>query len=109
MDDGDATDASGVAPGNQVTGSADSTEGSVNDDSDHGLNPNTDNNNGAGTDDFTPLQIPQVRLWKSHSDAVSNGDGTSTITVDLRVENTGTVDLASLTLIEDLDAQFGRL
>jgi len=108
LDDGDANDASGVAPGNQVTGSADSAAGMVDDDSDHGLNPNTDNNDGAGTDDFTPLQIPQVRLWKSHADAVDNGDGTSTITVELRVENSGTVDLANLTLTEDLDAQFGQ-
>ena len=89
FDDGDASDLTAIAPGNQATGTADSDEGSVADDSDHGLNPNTDNNDGADTDDFTPLQVPQVRLWKSHSDAVDNGDGTSTITVDLRVENSG--------------------
>jgi uncharacterized repeat protein (TIGR01451 family) len=93
-------------PGNQVQGSADSASGMVDDDSDDGLNPNTDNGEGT-TDDPTPFEVPQVRLWKEHSDAVSNGDGTSTITVTLRVENTGTVDLTNLTLEEDLGDQFG--
>ncbi len=93
-------------PGNQVQGSADSDLGPVDDDSDDGLNPNTDNGEGT-TNDPTPFEIPQVRLWKAHSDAVSNGDGTSTITVTLRVENTGTVDLTNLSLNEDIDDQFG--
>ena len=107
LTDGDPGDANGVAPGNQITGSADSSAGSVTDESDHGLNPNTDNGDGAGTDDFTPLQVPQVRLWKSHADAVDNGDGTSTIAVTLRIQNSGTVDLTNLSLMEDLASQFG--
>ena len=101
--DGDATD--GMAQ-NQVQGTADSEAGPVDDLSDDGLNPNGDNGDG-GSDDPTPFQVPQVRLYKSHSDAIDNGDGTSTITVTLRVDNSGTVDLASLTLTEDLASQFG--
>ncbi|QEG22775.1 DUF4347 domain-containing protein [Mariniblastus fucicola] len=92
--------------GNQVTGTADSDSGPVTDESDNGLDPNTDNGDG-GTDDFTPFEVPQIRLWKSHSDSVGNPDGTSTITVELKVENTGTVPLSNLTLSEDVASQFG--
>ena len=101
---GDAGTASD--PGNQVTGSANSAIGMVDDLSDDGLNPNTDNGEGT-TDDPTPFQVPQVRLFKSQGDAVSNGDGTSTITVTLRVRNSGSVSLNDLSLTEDLTDQFG--
>ncbi len=101
--DGDATD--GLAQ-NQIQGTADSDQGPVSDLSDDGLNPNGDNGSG-GSNDPTPFQVPQIRLYKSHTDAVNNGDGTSTITVTLRVDNSGTVDLANLTLTEDLATQFG--
>jgi fimbrial isopeptide formation D2 family protein/uncharacterized repeat protein (TIGR01451 family) len=103
MRDGDPTD--GMAQ-NQVQGSAESDEGPANDDSDDGLNPNTDNGDG-GTDDPTPFEVPQIRIYKGHSDAVSNGNGTSTITVTLRIENSGTVDLGNLSLSENLTTQFG--
>ena len=93
-------------PGNQVLGEADSAAGGVDDLSDDGLDPNT--NNGEGdTDNPTLFQAPQVRLWKEHTVAVDNGDGTSTITVTLRVQNSGTVDLTNLSLTEDLQDQFG--
>ena len=101
--DGDPTD--GMAQ-NQVQGSADSNQGPINDLSDDGLNPNTNNGDG-GTNDPTPFEVPQIRVYKGHSDAVSNGDGTSTITVTLRIENSGTVDLSNLSLSENLEAQFG--
>ena len=78
----------------------------VDDLSDDGLNPNNDNGEGT-TDDPTPFQVPQIRLFKAQSDAVSNGDGTSTITVTLRVQNSGTVPLSDLSLTEDLADQFG--
>ena len=91
---------------NQIQGSANSSQGPVTDLSDDGLNPNT-NNGEDSTNDPTPFEVPQIRLWKSHSDAISNGDGTSTITVQLRVQNSGTVDLTNLSLTEDIDTQFG--
>jgi hypothetical protein len=103
MRDGDALD--GMAQ-NQVQGSADSDQGPVNDDSDNGLNPNTDNGE-TGTDNPTPFEVPQIRIYKTHSDSVSNADGTSTISVTLRVENNGTVNLNNLSLSEDIAAQFG--
>ena len=80
--------------------------GSASDLSDDGLNPNTDNGENT-TDDPTPLEVPQVRVWKLHSDAVPNGDDTSTITITLRVENSGTADLTNLSLSEDIASQFG--
>ena len=84
-------------PGNQVQGSANSAGGMVNDNSDGGLDPNSDN--GAGTtDDPTPFEVPQIRLFKAHSDAVENPDGSSTITVSLRVQNSGTVPVSNLSL-----------
>lgn len=106
LTDGDPGDATVVPPSNQVAGSADSAVGSATDLSDDGLNPNNDNGDG-GTNDPTPLEVPQVRLFKEQGDAISNGDGTSTITVTLRVANTGTVDLTNLGLTEDLADQFG--
>ena len=102
--DGDAGTA--PDPGNQVTGSANSAIGIVSDLSDDGLNPNNDNGEGT-TDDPTPFEVPQIRLFKAQGDAVSNGDGTSTITVTLRVQNSGTVPLSDLSLTEDLADQFG--
>ena len=93
-------------PGNQVQGTANSSAGMVDDLSDDGLNPNNDNGEGT-TDDPTPFQVPQIRLFKAQGDAVSNGDGTSTITVTLRVQNSGTVPLSDLSLTEDLADQFG--
>lgn len=101
--DGDLAD--GMAQ-NQVVGNADSAQGPVSDLSDDGLNPNGDNGSG-GTNDPTPFQVPQIRLYKSHTDAIDNGDGTSTISVTLRVDNSGTVNLENLTLTEDLADQFG--
>ena len=103
MRDGDPDD--GMAQ-NQVQGSAASAQGPVDDESDNGLNPNTDNGEN-GTYDPTPFEVPQVRIYKTHSDAVSNADGTSTITITLRVENNGTVDLSNLSLSEDIASQFG--
>ena len=103
MRDGDTLD--GMAQ-NQVQGSADSSEGPVEDESDDGLNPNTNNGDG-GTDDPTPFEVPQIRIYKTQGDAVSNANGTSTITVTLRIANTGTVDLGNLSLSEDLETQFG--
>lgn len=101
--DGDPTD--GVAA-NQVTGEADSAVGSTTDLSDNGLNPNTDNGDGT-TSDPTPLEVPQIRIWKAHGDSTPNGDGTSTVPVTLRVVNSGTVTLTNLSLSEDIASQFG--
>ena len=100
----DATTA--PTPGNQVQGSANSAGGMVNDDSDAGLDPNSNNGDGT-TDDPSPFEVPQIRLFKAHSDAVENADGTSTITVSLRVQNSGTVPVSNLSLTEDIASQFG--
>ena len=77
------------------------------DDSDNGTDPNSDN--GSGTiDDPTPVIIADVSAAKEvvgTPTLLSNGNFEATYQVV--IENTGTVDLANLTLAEDLATQFG--
>ena len=103
---GDAVDENGDpltdASGNQIT---------AEDDSDSGTD-GSDNNSGApgdaGTsDDPTPLLIPEVGLAKSAGDAVPNGDNFD-VTFTFIFENTGNVNLANLSLTDDIAAQFGN-
>ena len=77
------------------------------DDSDNGADPN--NNNGSGTiDDPTPIIIADVSAAKeSVGSPVLLGNGNYEVTYQVVIENTGTVDLANLTLGEDLATQFG--
>ena len=77
------------------------------DDSDNGTDPNSDN--GSGTiDDPTPIIIADVSAAKeSVGTPVLLSNGNYEVTYQVVIENTGTVDLANLTLGEDLATQFG--
>jgi hypothetical protein len=81
------------------------------DDSDSGTDPSNDNpndpGNTGGTDDPTPLQVPSLGLAKQAGVAVPNGDDWD-IEFTFTVENTGTVSLADLTLMDDIASQFGN-
>ena len=103
---GDAVDEDGNpltdSSGNPIT---------AEDDSDSGANPNDSNAGGpgdsGGTNDPTPLYLPNVGLAKVAGDAVANGDNFD-VEFTLVYENNGTVDLANLTLFDDVAAQFGN-
>ena len=82
------------------------------DDSDNGVDPTGENgeDNGDGTfaNDVTPVQIADLGIAKSivgEPGLLSNGN--YVVTYQLVVQNTGTVDLANLSLVENLTAQFG--
>ena len=83
------------------------------DDSDNGANPTGENGaedtvDGIAENDPTPILIADLGLAKSVvGTPVLLSNGNFNVTYQLIVENTGTVDLANLSLIEDLDAQFG--
>ena len=103
---GDAVDGSGDpitdALGNQLTAF---------DDSDNGVDPTTENgeDNGDGTfaNDVTPVQIADIGVAKSiASDPEVLFNGNSVVTFQVVVQNTGNVDLESLSLVEDLATQF---
>ena len=82
------------------------------DDSDSGTNPNNNNPTAPGdngtSDDPTPLLIADLSIAKSIvGEPVLTGLGNFVVTYQLVIENTGTVDLASVSLLEDLSTQFG--
>ena len=95
---------------NQVTSTGDGLVNGmavpVSDLSDDGTNPNTDNGTGKD-DDPTIFQIPQIRSAKSYGTITSNANGTYTVPVTILVENSGTVELSNLSLLEDIRTQFG--
>ena len=80
------------------------------DDSDSGAEPSDDNpgapGDGGTTDDPTPLLIPDIGLAKEASAAVPNGDNFD-VTFTLNWENTGTVALDSVEILDDIAGQFG--
>ncbi len=81
----------------------------VRDYSDSGLQPNGNNpgepGDTTGTEDPTPLQIPDIGLSKFLSDTAINGANFD-VTYHLVIENTGTVDLINISLFDDLESQF---
>ena len=82
------------------------------DDSDSGADPNGTNPGEPGDtgteDDPTPLSIPDLRTTKALSaDPINNGDGTFTLPFTLTLENTGTVDLTSPSIVDDLATELG--
>ena len=85
----------------------------VSDDSDSGTDPNGDNSDApgddgmGGTDDPTPLLLPDLGLAKSASDAVPNGENFD-VTFTFVIENNGTVDMTNLSLTDDIAAEFGN-
>ena len=82
------------------------------DDSDNGTDPlaenGEDNGDGVFGNDPTPIIIADVSAAKeSVGIPVLLGNGNYEATYQVVIENTGTVDLANLTLGEDLATQFG--
>ena len=84
----------------------------VEDKSDNGLDPTSENgeDNGDGIfgNDPTPVLFADISVAKSVAGtptALSNGN--FEVVYELVIANTGTVELANLTLVEDLNTQFG--
>ena len=104
---GDAVDEFGApitdGAGNQLTAF---------DDSDNGVDTlgenGEDNGDGTFANDVTPVQIADIGVAKSitgQPEVLFNGN--SVVTFQVVVQNTGNVDLGSLSLVEDLASQFG--
>ncbi len=93
---------------NQIDASALDPNGlTVNDASDDGTNPNTNNTSG-GTNDPSPFIVPMIRAAKLYGGITANADGSYTVPVQIRVENSGTSVLTDLSLIEDITSEFGE-
>ena len=95
---------------NPDTGVADPTL-AASDVSDNGTDPTTENGadeNADGTfgNDPTPIIIPDISVAKEVVSTTPNGDNFDVV-YQLVVENTGNVDLADVSLIDDLATQFG--
>jgi len=123
--DPDVTGTSSTGLENQATSTGEGldengnplTDGSGNpitatDDSDNGSDPAGENgeDDGDGTfgNDPTPIVIPDISVVKQVAGTpalLSNGN--FAVTYELVTENTGNIDLANLTLVEDLAAHFG--
>ena len=72
-----------------------------------GTNPGEDGDTG-GSDDPTPLTLPSIAVAKEvFGTPVALADGNFEVIYQLVVENTGNVDLADLSLTDDLATQFG--
>ena len=104
---GDAVDGSG-APILDASG----TQLSAFDDSDNGsdtLGENgEDDGDGTVANDVTPIFIADLGIAKSlESEPRVQPSGNSLVTFEVVIGNTGTVDLAGLSLLEDLAGQFG--
>jgi len=85
----------------------------VNDNSDSGNDPNSDNPIAPGDmgtpDDPTPVQIPTINLAKSQSNvttpAMSGTVGNADVTFTLVIENTGNTNLNNINLEDNLATQ----
>ena len=82
------------------------------DDSDNGVDPNgengEDNADGIFGNDPTPIIIPDISVTKEvFGTPVALTNDNFAVTYQLVVENTGNVDLASLSLQDDLATQYG--
>jgi len=100
------TSGDGVGPNGSIV--------TVSDDSDDGVNPESPNNgepgDTGGTNDPSPFNIPLINLSKDYVNIVpaqSNVPGNVDITISLKIENTGNVNLSNINLIDDLAANFG--
>ena len=107
---------------NQVIADGTSPGGvGVSDDSDDGAEVDTDGDGVAGganendpsgvdtEDDPTPVEFtenPVIGTAKAIASAVSNNDGTFTVTYDVTVQNLGDVNLANVQLTENLASTF---
>ena len=81
------------------------------DDSDSGAEPGTTNagapGDSGGSDDPTPLELPNIGIAKTAGDAVENGENFD-VTFTLVIENNGTLNLNNLALQDDIATQFGN-
>ena len=81
--------------------------------SDNGADPNAENgeasDDGVFGNDPTPVVIADLGIAKSLVGEPTFVDGVFVTRFAVTVENTGTVDLENLSLVEDLSAQFGDL
>ena len=82
------------------------------DDSDNGTDPTGENGeddaDGTFGNDPTPIIIPDISVAKQVAGTpVSLANGNFEVVYELVIENTGNIDLANLTLVEDLATQFG--
>lgn len=64
-----------------------------------------------GEDDPTPVdydqnEAPAIRIFKGMTEATTNGDGSFTSTVELKVFNSGNVNLKNVRVEDDIRAQF---
>ena len=95
---------------NSATAGATSPSGAtVNDTSDNGTNPETNNGNG-GLSDSTPVSFvenPAIGVAKSISAGpTNNSDGTYTLTYALVVKNTGAINLSNVQVVDNLNTTF---
>ena len=95
---------------NTATAGATSPSGAtINDTSDNGTDPETNNGSG-GLSDSTPVSFvenPAIGVAKSISAGpTNNGDGTYTLTYALVVKNTGAINLTSVQVVDDLNTTF---
>ena len=102
----------GVNPDGTPLTDAQGNLASTSDDSDNGIDPTSENgeDNGDGTfgNDPTPVIIADLAIAKSLAgEPFLNDQGNYIVSFQVAVENTGTVDLASLSLLENLSSQFG--
>ncbi len=124
--DPDGIDSMSQALTNQVTstGSATNADGTLilddsgnpittSDDSDNGTDPQSENGeqvtaDGISNNDPTPILIADIGIAKGivGTPQLLNNDNYS-VTYQLVVENTGTVNLSGVSLVEDLQAEFG--
>ena len=94
-----------------ITGSDPSNPtATVQDYSDSGLDPGTNNvgepGDSTGADDPTPVSIPDIGLAKRILNTKQKGLSFE-LTIELNLENTGTVDLNNIELQDDIAAQYG--
>lgn len=83
----------------------------VADASDSGSDPTTNNIGAAGDsggeDDATPLHVPDLRVAKQQiGTPTQQADGSWNVDFKMIVENTGTVELSSPSLLDDVGSQF---
>ncbi len=98
---------------NQASTTGDDTEtGTTVDDNSDDVNDatNNDDDNDNDPDDPTPLLLPDITLTKTTINSVPASSGTAgnfDITFDLQITNTGNDGLNTLSLLEDLNTQYG--
>ena len=110
----DASMAGGTTLMNQATTTATSLDEMgnpstvVEDDSDNGINPTGDNDEG-GFDDPTPLNLPTIGLAKAAGTPapVAGMPGIFDVEYTFIIENTGNTQLTNISLTDDFNAQFG--